>query len=217
MTVDNFLNRYVDIETKCFIKKEKNIQLEKLIAETLQENGLNTFEEVSNATNHLIDKGVKIRQPFFSKLIYPVSSNQVDLDNIDAIKLMLKLLNMLLGLQELTNSHKYSYSHLIEKGLSLQPNDKELLENRELTLRNYINYSIHEIPIGVLYDNNGASIENCDELMNTLKEYDIICRKLKVDNSELTNEAEFYYKAYKNYLQVNKQYNNFEHYLNELK
>ena len=216
MTADNFLNKYVDIETKCFIKKEKNIQLDKLLDETLKENGLTTFEEVSYLTNHLIDKEIKIRQPFFSKIIYPVLSHEVDLDNIDAIKLMLKLLNILMGLQELTNNHKYSYSQLIERGLSLQPNDKELLENRELTLRNYISYTNHEVPIGVLYDNDGASIENCDELLNTLKQYETICSKLKVDNSELTNEAEFYYKAYKDYLGIYKQYNNFENYLNEL-
>ena len=217
MTTDTFLNKYVDIETKCFIKKDKSVLLDNLLEQTLKENGLQTFEEVSYIIYYLADKEIKIRQPFFSKIIYPVLSHHVDLDNIGAIKLMLKLLNILLGQQELTNNHKYSYSQLIERGLSLQPNDKELLENRELTLRNYIDYTLHEVPIGVLFDNDGASIENCDELLETLKDYQNICSKLNADNSDLTNEAEFYYKAYKHYLGVFKQYNNFEHYLNELK
>jgi hypothetical protein len=186
------------------------------VEQALSEKALMTFEEVSNVAKQLIEKEIKIRQPFFSKIIYPVLSKQVDLDNVEAIKLMLKFLNILEGHQQLTKNHDYSYSVLIERGLNLQPNDKELLENRELTLRNYINYTLHEVPVGVLYENNGASIENCEELLETLKQYETICSKLNIDHSDLINGAKFYYKAYKDYLAIYKQYNNFEHYISQL-
>ena len=98
-------------------------------------------------------------------------SKQVDLSNVGAIKLMLKLSSVLSGFQELAGDYQYTYDQLIEKGLHLQPNDKELLENRELTMRGYINMTLHELPTGVLYEINGATIDECEELLKMLDSY----------------------------------------------
>src|SRR6476659_7373984 len=123
---------------------------------------------------------------------------------------MLKLSGVLSGFQELTGDYKYTYDQLIEKGLYLRPDDKELLENRELTLRSYIGMTLHELPTGVLYDTNGATIEECDELLKMLDYYTIICNKLQVDHSDFINEARYYYQTYKTYLSVYKQYHGFK-------
>ncbi|TKK64092.1 hypothetical protein FC093_23345 [Ilyomonas limi] len=213
MTAENFISKYTDIETRCFIKKQRTVLLDRLIDEALQQNSLSTFDEISFVVNQLLDKKIKIRQSLFSRLIYPVLSKQVDSDNVDAIKLMIKLLYLLSGFQELTGNHKYSYDQLIERGLYLQPNDKGLLENRELTLRSYLNMTLHEIPTGVLYETNGATIQECDELLKVLTYYKSICDMLHVDHTDLINEARFYYEAYKEYLSVYQRFNGFKDYL----
>jgi len=213
MTAENFVTKYINIETTCFIKKQKAVLHDNLLEESSQQNNLYAFAEVSFIINKLLDKQIKIRQTVFSKIIYPVLSSQVDLDNIDAIKLMLRLSSVLTGYQELTGNYKYTYDFLIEKGLYLQPNDKELLRNRELTLRGYINMTLHELPTGVLYETNGATIEECDELLKVLDYYKIICDRQQVDHSDLINEARYYYQTYKTYLSVYKQYNGFKDYL----
>ena len=213
MTAENFVTKYVNIETTCFIKKQKTVLHDNLLEESTQQDDLYSFEKVSFIINQLLDRQIKIRQALFSKVIYPVLSKQVDINNVDAIKLMLKLLDVLSGFQKLTGDYRYTYDQLIEKGLHLQPDDKELLENRELTLRGYIGMTLHELPTGVLYETNGATIEECDELLKILDYYKTICDRLQVDHSDLINEARYYYQTYKTYLSVYKQYHGFKDYL----
>ena len=104
---------------------------------------------------------------------------------------------------------------LLEKGLRISPNDKELLEISEKWTRNYLNYTLHELPTGVLYGANGATIEECKELIEEVAKYEIVCNKLQRDESELIEECKFYYPAYKAYLSVYKNYKNFDDYLDK--
>ena len=78
-----------------------------------------------------------------------------------------------------------------------------------------MNYTLHELPTGVLYGANGATIEECDELIEEIKKYEIQCNKLQLDENELIEECKFYYQAYKAYLSVFKNYKNFEDYINK--
>jgi hypothetical protein len=69
------------------------------------------------------------------------------------------------------------------------------------------------LPTGVLYGINGATIEECTELIKEVEKYEALCNKLQLDKRELIQECKYYYPAYKNYLSVYKNYKNFEDYL----
>jgi len=60
-----------------------------------------------------------------------------------------------------------------------------------------------------LYGSDGATIEQCEELLNDLTKYKVVCEKLKVDNEDLITECKFYYSAYKSYLTIYKNYSGF--------
>jgi hypothetical protein len=62
---------------------------------------------------------------------------------------------------------------------------------------------LHELPTGILYGQNSASIPECDELLEYVEEYECSCYKLELNRSDLISECKFYYSAYKDYL-INK-------------
>ena len=127
----------------------------------------------------------------------------------------MKLDQHLISYQGYTKDTKYSSWTLLEKGLSISPEDIELLELSEKVTRNYLCYTLHELPIGVLYGANGATIQECEELIQEVEKYEIVCNKLQRDENKLIEECKFYYPAYKAYLSVYKNYKNFDDYLDK--
>ncbi len=160
-------------------------------------------------------KNITIRQPLYKHLIYPILSVQVAQNNIDAIKGLLKLDGQLTSYQAYSHDIKYTWAMLLEQGLTIAPKDIELLKLSEQTTRNYFNYTLHEIPIGVLYGQDGATIAECDELLEKVIQYENLCNQLQLDEKELIENYKFYYTAYKAYLTVYPNYQNFEDYLNK--
>ena len=77
------------------------------------------------------------------------------------------------------------------------------------------NYSIHEVPAGVLYGLNGANIAECQELLEALSEFRQLAQNtgLLRDYEQRLHEWEFYFKAYADYLTKYRQYNGFADYL----
>jgi len=82
--------------------------------------------------------------------------------------------------------------------------------------RRYFEYTLHEIPYGVLYNQNGATSEECSKLLNELKSYEILCEEFKINRIELIEKCRFYYNAYKEYLCVSKEYHGFSDYLDRV-
>lgn len=215
MDKGTFLQNYIDIETKIFIKAEKNKKLDDLFKDHEINKAKLTSTDILEIIDYLAYKDITIRQPLYKNLIYPILSDQVEQNNVKAIKALLKLDQHLVSYQGYTKDTKYSSYTLLEKGLSISPDDRELLELSEKTTRNYLNYTLHELPTGVLYGANGATIEECEELIQEAEKYEIVCNKLQRDESELIEECKFYYPAYKAYLSVYKYYKNFDDYLDK--
>ncbi len=214
MNKETFLQRYIDIETKIFIKSDKNKKIEDLFnGGGIDVNANFSLADILYMLSELIAKEIIIRQPLYGKLIYPILSDHVEQNNVEAIKALLRLDQHLISYQGYSKDTKYSSWALLEKGLSISPNDKELLELSERKTRDYLDYTLHELPIGVLYGDNGATIEECEELIKEVEKYDMLCSKLDRNESELIMQCRYYYSTYKAYLSVFKSYKNFEDYL----
>ncbi|MEM0578296.1 hypothetical protein [Flavobacterium polysaccharolyticum] len=215
MNKETFLQNYIDIEIKNFIKTDKNKKLADLLKDYEIYKAKFTSTDVLEIIDYLTAKDIIIRQPLYKHLIYPVLSEQVEQNNVNAIKGLLKLDQHLVSYQGYTKDTKYSSRTLLEKGFNISPDDRELLELYEIQTREYLNYTLHEIPIGVIYRTDGATIEQCVELINKTEKYEILCKKLKLDKSELIQECKYYYSAYKNYLSIYTNYKNFADYLDK--
>ncbi|MBJ7429379.1 MAG: hypothetical protein JHD28_10555, partial [Bacteroidia bacterium] len=174
-----------------------------------------TCQDIIAIIDMLQSKNITIRQPLYKHLIYPILLVQVAQNNIDAIKALLKLDEQLTSYQAYSHDTTYSWEMLLEQGLTIAPNDTELLKLSEQTTRNYLTYTLHEIPIGVIYGEDGATIAECDELLEKVIQYENLCNELQFDERELIENCKFYYTAYKAYLAVYQNYQNFEDYLNK--
>lgn len=106
------------------------------------------------------------------------------------------------GLKHLPESLR-SVAALLIEALRVAPDDNvarnRLVENRA----RYLSYTLHELPSGVLYGCDGASIYECDELMALLDEFALDTRLLdkEKDFADLVSSCRFHYAAYKKYLQ----------------
>ncbi len=215
MDKEKFLNAYIEIETKTFVKVDKNKKLEAFFKENETDLTKLTCQDIVTIIDVLQSKNITIRQPLYKHLIYPILLAQVAQNNVDAIKGLLKLDEQLTSYQAYSHDTKYTWAMLLEKGLTIAPNDSELLKLSEQTTRNYLNYTLHELPIGVLYGQDGANIAECDELLEKVIQYEKLCNQLQLDEKELIENCKFYYNAYKAYLAVYPNYQNFEDYLNK--
>jgi hypothetical protein len=215
MDKEKFLNAYIEIETKTFVKADKHKILEAFFKDNETDLTKLTCTVIIAIIDELQNKKITIRQPLYKHLIYPILSAQVAQNNIDAIKTLLKLDEHLLRYQAYSHDTTYTWAMLLEQGLTIAPNDIELLKLSEQTTRNYLNYTLHELPIGVLYGQDGATIAECEELLEKVIQYENLCNQLQLDEKELIENYKFYYTAYKAYLAVYPNYQNFEDYLNK--
>jgi hypothetical protein len=210
---EELIAEYIDIETKYSLKAERKRRLDELLNK-LRASKLNfSLQEIEEVILKLSANSTIIRMPLFSQVIYPVLSQGIENREVKAVKLLLNLSQQLYQYQSFTKQHTHTNTSLIQQGLQSDPNDKELLSLQESSTREYLLYTLHELPTGVLYGQNSASILECDELLEYVGEYEYSCHKLKLNRTDLISECKFYYSAYKDYLTNRHLHENFKDYL----
>jgi hypothetical protein len=213
MDYKELITRYINIETKYPLKTERKRKLDELLKD-LHASKLNfSLEEIQEVISKLLSNNATIRMPLFSQVIYPVLNQGIENKEVKAIKLLLSLTQQLYQYQSFTKQDTHSSASLIQQGLQSDPNDKELLSLQESRTKEYLLYTLHELPTGVLYGQNSASIPECNELLEYVAEYEYYCHKLKLNRSDLIRECKFYYSAYKDYLIDILLHKNFKDYL----
>lgn len=89
---------------------------------------------------------------------------------------------------------------------------KEKLEEFK-RLYSYLEYTLHEIPTGVLYDANGASEEHCKELMTDSNTLEKMAKDLDLEISGFVAYCRWHYERYAHYLSRYKHFNGYAHYI----
>lgn len=146
------------------LKEQAKKSLEAFITSftTLKEKEIWVWEFLSTieANQH-----VKIRHEIFNELVYPILKYGYDNDDFMCTFWLGKLIQ---NIYQATHIHKelnwVTEIDLYEKSHKLNPNNNEV---RKLLLKSTIQwllYSEHEYPTGILFGNNGATPEECDEL-----------------------------------------------------
>ena len=213
MNKKKFIQAYIDIESKTFNKSEKVKKFEQLFNDYQDYKDKFCWNEIIEMTDYLTKQNITIQQPLFRNLIYPILSGQVIENNLQAIKALLRLEKQLSSYQGYSKDTKYLSSILLAKGMSIDPDDLELLEFSEKIKREYLHYTLHEMPSGILFETNGATLYECDELINEVHNYEIICSKLGRNESNLISKCKYFYQAYKDYLQDYKSNYGFAEFL----
>ena len=108
---------------------------------------------------------------------------------------------------------KYQPRQLADKLLKQEPDNEFALQYKYNTLKSFLEFSLHEMPTGILNGMNGASIDDLSEMLLAVDEFQGISARLGKDDKTLINECRILYPAYNEYLQCYARYNGFEDYL----
>lgn len=155
---------------------------------------------------------IKIGLPFELKVLFPVFDKEIfENKNVEAMKMILFKWDYDAFLNY-KNDHS---TNLLQMALSYAPNDIELLNKQFECQKRYYEYTIHEVPWGVLYDENGANVEQTKENLNALAEFKNLYTKIRKNEDGLFDKCQFYYTAWIEYLTNRNGYINFEDYLSK--
>lgn len=110
--------------------------------------------------------------------------------------------------------YKYAPVSLAHQLLVHEPNNEFALKYLYHHLKYFLEFSIHEMPTGILTGMDGASIDSLSEMLEDVNEFERVSKKLNIPPDEvLINDCRRYYKAYRDYLLHRNAYKDFEDYL----
>lgn len=157
------------------------------------------------------NRNIKFVKQFYDKLLFP--QIRISEDKYDADALLMLFQNKMIMEYQKYLLWEVSVLELENIVLNKYPNSKTILEHRYERQMWWFNHSIHEIPSGILCDNNGASIEDLQGMKKDLAEFQKLCSLFNADNNEHIKYIFNMYCAYEQYLLHKNLYLNFKEYL----
>ena len=103
--------------------------------------------------------------------------------------------------------------NLINKLLEKEPDYLPAIKQKYTILSNYIDFSIHEMPWGLLLDKPSSEKDAKAEALADLEEFSKLSKKLGKDNEEYIEDCRIYYNAWFDYLDNKDKYKSYEVYL----
>ena len=103
--------------------------------------------------------------------------------------------------------------NLINKLLEKEPDYLPAIKQKYTILSNYIDFSIHEMPWGLLLDKPSSEKNAKTEALADLEEFSKLSKKLGKDNKGYIEDCRIYYNAWFDYLDNKDKYKSYEEYL----
>ena len=103
----------------------------------------------------------------------------------------------------------------MREALAVDPDDARARSMLIKALRWRLEYSLHELPAGVLYEQDAATIEQCRDLQNELDEFENLAAVHGVfaEHKDLIAACRYHYETYPAYLAKSSEFRSYEHYL----
>ena len=194
-------------------KKAKSAKYQKWQATEYDD--LPTYQEMNDFIQHLNAHRLSYDSWFFlHKIYFPVISVEIEQKNLQAVKEVL----FKHGDAFWHFKHKQNQElNLLQLGLQIDGTDVDLLHYSLSVKDRYYAFTIHEVPWGVLYDMNGASVAQTRELLQDLNDYEALAQSLDCDRTDLIEQCRFYYDCWITYLLDTSVYGSFEALINAKK
>lgn len=172
-------------------------------------------------------KDISYNKIFIEKAIVPTVNEDFQNKGIEGLKFLfyclrgrddIEYISTTSPVSIFSKEHNYKYSsvQLADMVLEKDPDNEDALKAKYFIWKEHLWFSIHEIPFVVLNGMNGASISDIPNMLNSVDSFQAISNKLKIDNDEiLITDCRKFYAAYREYLQQEDRYVDFEDYLNK--
>jgi len=171
-------------------------------------------------TRRVVDQNDQcpVRMPLFREVLFPALKTGF-LAGIDGCARWLAGFSQLLCqspdcLAELPETAR-SARGLLLQALEVDPNDKIAKQRLIGLLSSQFEYSLHELPAGVLYDQNGATLEQCVEMEQDLRLLESLAEACGTTAAveDILKRARFHIRTYREYLQTRKSGDTYAQYL----
>ena len=103
--------------------------------------------------------------------------------------------------------------NLVNKLLEKEPDYLSAIKQKYTILSNYIDFSIHEMPWGLLLNKPSSEKDAKAEALADLDDFLELSKKLGKDNKEYIEECRIYYNAWFDFLDNKDKYKSYEEYL----
>jgi hypothetical protein len=143
-----------------------------------------------------------IRNPLFTKVLFPFLESRYHSGEAEAARWLARLNQLLLQAPACWEAvGRPGIVALWREAHRRDPHDEESRKSLMLELASYVRYTLHELPAGVLFGQDGATREECGVLLDDLQELRALLRGSESEeNAALLREAEFHYRAYRDYV-----------------
>lgn len=188
--------QYLIAEKKC-LKNQWKMFLDEFIHAYFQASEDDRAAWLSQNVHLIADDKVPMRHSLFEKIIFPYLFDGYQKHDLTYIKQLGRLYRHIDSLNAYRRGEiGLTLDSLLKLGLSLSPNDQELLMLAYGTIKSDLEYSVHELPSGILYGSHGADGAQCLELLEDLSDFEEVCQKLGKDETAFINMCRWHYQHY---------------------
>ena len=189
-----------------------------------------TFDEVVEFIAQ--NETLKFEKPFLMKVLIPRVKEDVEQGNINALKYLFEcddkerwFLHNGIKRDYAQKKYyirmfcdgtdwKYSEEKLADLVLAHEPDNEIVLNEKYKTSKYFLDFSIHEVPWGILADmKNVAGKKTMPHMFNYLEEFAQLSKKLGKDDDIFIDKCDILYKAWEHYLNYINDYTGFKDYL----
>jgi hypothetical protein len=213
--MQTFIEEYIEIENNPRNHRKRSHLMAQLLAR-YPDIEQTSFEDLVIILDQLKRSQATIRMPLFAQLVYPVLEREIASDNLQAIRVLLQYTTLLNNYNIMKKLYDgYSAGALVRRYLQHEPDNYEMLMKKEALLFNDLYFSVHELPHGVLYGMDGATLDGCKELIDLLEEYKSTCQKLQIDRNADICYYEMHFQGYLDYLHHRHLYKGYRDYIHQ--
>jgi len=169
---------------------------------------------------HVVDDNddIPIRLPLFRSVIFPALVTGLNSSSSGCARWLAGLAQLLYkspSCQDQLPENQRSEFGLLLRAVQDDPNDTRAKKRLLSLMRSRFDYALHELPAGVLYGHDGATIEQCDELLVELSDYERLAMEFgaEEEDRELIAQSRFHIPAYRRYLLEGGRDANYETFL----
>lgn len=112
----------------------------------------------------------KIDHIIWKKIILPELERRIEYDPLAIKAMILTIQNLYSSKPDHERLDYITEERLTIKLIKINPNDEWAINRRITQLRRWLSYTIHEWPSGVLYGMDGASVDECDEILSAVSD-----------------------------------------------
>jgi hypothetical protein len=168
----------------------------------------------------IVDDGTEIpvRRPLFQRVLFPALVEALDAQSPGSARWLAGLsqhLHRCRDCMERLGDTRSSEWALLQAALAHDPGDVRSRQQLIRVMANHLRYTLHELPAGVLFGTDGATVAQCDELLAELDEFRslVAAGGRTADYATLVTECAHHFRSYKQYLLERPRHESYSEFL----